>query len=101
MYFATLRQKQGERRALKQLMEFGNDVTKFVPNIIVKDADQDSLNEIRNSYNSFVLLDVRELDSDDIDSLEELLELDQNDDFDIMYPVEYILNNSSKREKIM
>ncbi|MDJ0286611.1 MULTISPECIES: beta family protein [Bacillus] len=99
MYYATLRQKQGERRALKQLVEFGNDVTNFVPNIIIKDADQNSLNEIRASYNNFVLLDVRELDSDDIDSLEELLELDQNDNFDIMYPVEYILNNNSKREK--
>jgi hypothetical protein len=99
MYYATLRQKQGERRALKQLEEFGSDTSKFIPNIIIKDADQDSLDEIRGSYSGFALLDVRDFETEDIVVLEELLEESQNTDFEILYPVEYILNNNGKENK--
>ncbi|MEC1472231.1 hypothetical protein P9D31_07740 [Bacillus haynesii] len=99
MYYATLRQKQGECRALKALVEFKNDISQFVPNIIIKDANQESLDEIRKSYKGFVLLDVRDFEPEDIVLLEELLENDLNKDFEIMYPVEYILNNNGKEDK--
>ncbi|MFP7284760.1 hypothetical protein SFC15_00860 [Shouchella clausii] len=99
MYYATLRQKQGERRALKKLEEFGSDTSRFVPNIIIRDADQESLDEIRNSYKGFVLLDVRDFEAEDIVLLEELLEETQNKNFEILYPIEYTLNNNGKEDK--
>lgn len=99
VYYATLRQKQGELRALRKLVEFQSDISQFVPNIIIKDAAQDSLNDIRGSYTGFVLLDVRDLDSEDIYTLEELLENDNNPNFDILYPIEYLLNNNGRDQK--
>lgn len=98
MYYATLRQKQGELRALKKLLEFGNDVQKFIPNIIINDATQETLDTIRKSYNNYVLLDVRNLDSDDIEVLEELLIQSNNSNFDILYPAEYLLTNSEQKQ---
>ncbi|MCM3740629.1 hypothetical protein M3210_10135 [Oceanobacillus luteolus] len=95
MYYATLHQKQGEMRALRMLQEFGNDLTKFVPNIVINDAAQETLDLIRRSYNNFVLLDVRNLDTDGIDILEDLLKLPQNENFDILYPIEYLVEGSS------
>ncbi|WBL16464.1 beta family protein [Sutcliffiella sp. NC1] len=99
MYYATLRQKQSERRALKQLIEFGNDTSKFIPNIIVKDSSQESLDELRTCYNALILLDVRELDSDEIVLLEDLLRDEKNVNFEIMYPIEYILNNETDESR--
>lgn len=99
MYYATLRQKQGECRALKQLEEFENDISKFVPNMIIKDANQECLDDIRKSYKGFVLLDVRDFEPEDIVVLEELLENHLNKDFEIMYPVEYIADDNRKEDK--
>ncbi len=99
VYYATLRQKQGELRALKKLVEFKSDISQFVPSIIIKDAAQESLNDIRGSYTGFVLLDVRDLDSDDIYTLEELLENDNNSNFDILYPIEFLLNSNDRDHK--
>lgn len=99
MYYATLRQKQGELRALSKLVEFQSDISQFVPNIIIKDAAQESLNDIRGSYTGFVLLDVRDLDSEDIYTLEELLENDNNPDFEILYPIEFLLNSNGRSQK--
>jgi hypothetical protein len=99
VYYATLRQKQGELRALRKLVEFPSDISQFVPNIIIKDAAQESLNDIRGSYTGFVLLDVRDLDSEDIYTLEELLENNNNPNFDILYPIEFLLNNNGRDQK--
>lgn len=93
MYYATLQLKQGERRALKKLEEFGNNVSRFVPNLIINDASQETLDLIRQSYTNFVLLDVRHLDSDDVELLEELIQKPENSSFDILYPIDYLLNS--------
>lgn len=99
MYYATLHQKQGELRAIKQLLDFGNDVQNFVPNIIINDAEQETLDIIRKSYSNFILLDVRNLNSDEIESLEELLGIPDNSHFDILYPIEYLLDNSIQAQR--
>jgi hypothetical protein len=98
MYYATLHQKQGEMRALRMLEEFGNNIEKFTPNIIINDASQETLNLIRKSYSHFVLLDVRNLDTDEIDTLEELLNLPENEDFSILYPIEYLVDGLSLKK---
>lgn len=99
MYYATLHQKQGELRALKKLLDFGNDVRNFIPNMIINDASQETLDIIRKSYSNYILLDVRNLDSDDIETLEELIEQPNNSDLDILYPIEYLLDNSVQDQK--
>ncbi|GAQ19553.1 phage protein, beta [Oceanobacillus picturae] len=99
MYYATLNQKQGELRALKKLLEFGTNVNQFVPNLIINDSTQENLDTIRKSYSEYILLDVRNLDSNEIDNLEELLEQPNNEEFDIVYPIEYLLENSIQEKK--
>src|SRR5699024_2733441 len=91
-----LRQKQGELRALKKLLEFGNNTQNFIPNIILNDATQENLDTIRRSYEKYILLDVRNLETDDVEILEELLVEERNDNFDILYPIEYLLNGTSR-----
>lgn len=99
MYYATLRQKQGELRALNKLIEFGNNVENFIPNLIINDATQESLDIIRRNYRNFVLLDVRNLNSDEIETLEELLEIPNNLGFDILYPIEFLLDNTNPERR--
>ena len=45
------------------------------------------------------MLDVRNLNSDDIETLEELIRNPSNLDFDILYPIEYLLDNAIQEPK--
>lgn len=92
MYISTLRQKQGELRALEMLEDSFVDANLFIPNIIVKDATKESLEQIKSKFNSIVLLDTRELEPEEIEQLEEYVLLDEFSDFHINYSVENCIN---------
>ncbi len=93
MYIATLRPKEGELRALDKLKEYEFSNRSFIPNFIIGDFSSELLNSIKKKYEHDTLLDVRNLDVDDIETLEELLNNDTNDysQFDIVYPIETLL----------
>ena len=91
MYFSTVRSKEGELRALEKLYESNNNLETFIPNIIVSDASKEILNLINQKYPLFSLLDIRELDADDIETLEELLKDSQYSNHQIVYPIDILL----------
>lgn len=67
--------------------------------MIINDYTQEVLDVIRKSYTNYMLLDVRNLNSEDIETLEDLLEQPNNLNFDILYPIEYLLENPSQDHK--
>lgn len=91
MYYSTIRSKEGELRALEKLYETGNNLDNFIPNIIVSDGSEEILNLINRKFPLFSLLDIRELDADNIEALEELLKKQEYSNHAIVYPIDILL----------
>lgn len=93
MYIATLRQKQGELRALEMLeSQYKNDEL-FIPNIIISDTSRGSLQNIQEKFDSTIILDTRDLSGDEIEELEDYLTSQEFSNFYINYSIETCLNN--------
>lgn len=93
MYISTLRQKQGELRALDMLEARHVNSNLFIPNIILKDSSIESLQQIKDKFNSKVILDTRDLDADEIGELEENVLLADFQHFYINYSIENCITN--------
>lgn len=93
MYISTLRQKQGELRALEMLEEDYLNPDLFIPNIILRESAMESLQQIKNKFNSVVLLDTRDLNEEEIEELEEHVLLENFSDFYINYSIENCITN--------
>lgn len=93
MYIAALRPKEGELRALEKLSDFSLRENSFLPMFIIGDLSSDILNAINRKYPHKALLDTRELDADDIETLEELISnnSDYEKNYSIVYPIETLL----------
>ncbi len=93
MYIAALRPKEGELRALEKLSDFSLRENSFLPMFIIGDLSSDILNAINRKYPHRALLDTRELDADDIETLEELISnnSDYEKNYSIVYPIETLL----------
>lgn len=93
MYVAALRPKEGELRALEKLSEFNLKDNSFLPMFIIGDFSSDILDSINRKYPHRALLDTRELDADDIETIEELLSKDPQygSKYSIVYPIEKLL----------
>lgn len=93
MYIATLRQKQGELRALEMLEPQHKSGETFIPNIIINDSAIESLQNIKGKFDSFVMIDTRDLSGEEIEELEEHLSLPEFFNFRINYSIETCQNN--------
>ncbi|MGL4697440.1 beta family protein [Enterococcus larvae] len=94
MYISTLRAKEGELRAIQKLQESNASLESFIPNLIISDASEVVLDTIQRKYLGKTLLDARDLNADEIETLEEILENDPEryEQFTIVYPVDIFLD---------
>lgn len=97
MYVPTLRAKEGELRALSKMQDFGQSSNSLLPNLIINDASIEVLNTIKRKYAGPKLLDVRDLNVDEIETLEEILKEnpDNYKDFTIVYPVNILIDSTT------
>lgn len=93
MYISTLRQKQGELRALEMLDPQYKNAEMFIPNIIISDSAIESLQHIKRKFDSVVIIDTRELSGEEIEELEEHLSLPDFSNFYINYSIETCLTS--------
>lgn len=95
MYLPTLRVKNGELQALKEFTKHTSTKDKtssLLPNFVITDASQNELDKIMQSYTSHTLLDTRQLDSEEIIDLVELIKAKENEQFDIIFPLNLLIS---------
>ena len=91
MYIATLQTKRGELRGLN-LLDLQNTNSDFIPNLIIKESSQEELNKILDAYQGECLIDTRQLESYEYDSLHQLLNNESKyDHLNIVYPLDYAM----------
>lgn len=93
LYIATLRQKQGELRALEMLEPQYKNGDIFIPNIIISDSSRETLQTILTKFDSTVILDTRDLTGEEIEELDELVNSQDFPNFHINYSIDSCLNN--------
>lgn len=91
MYIATLQTKRGELRGLN-LLNLQNTNSEFIPNLIIKESTQEELDRILTAYEGNCLIDTRQLEFYEYDSLHQILANEPNyDHLNIVYPLDYAM----------
>lgn len=93
MYIATLQTKRGELRGLN-FLNLQNTNSEFIPNLIIKEPSQEELNKILDAYQGDCLIDTRQLEFYEYDSLHQLLDNEfKYNHLNIVYPLDYAMVN--------
>lgn len=88
----VLRKKEGELRALNYI---DKDFDKIFPLMIINHATEDEINSILKKYNGRFLIDTRNLDSNDITLLQDILSSNPKySNIKICYPISILLNDN-------
>ena len=93
MYLCCMKNKQGEVRALEKLKE--TNETSFIPLIILQDVEEGALEKLKNSHSGLILLDLRELESEEVLLLNEILNDNSFDNFKIVYDSNQLLQEEN------
>ncbi|GDZ83085.1 hypothetical protein LCIT_03270 [Leuconostoc citreum] len=94
MYLPTMKNKQGELRALHEFLKCTvthEKVDNLLPNIVISDTSSAELDKIKKQYTQTTLLDTRELSGDEIIDLISLVNDPNYNQFKIVFPLEFII----------